>query len=543
MAVLTPAGVYAPGRMPPKSEIIQLLEQIMGSASNPAIVKQTKVALDLVTPASETYGGLVLNDPDPTKNGYYYRSSGTWVKGRSFPDTMAQVTLAGTSAAQTGDVPAGVDPNNVLVFFAIVQTPNGGSGLTLQLTSDEAPRPVVNAAGNVLAAGEWTGAVLFFLNGDGEYQLLIDAGAAASAAQSATDAQAARDEAVAAMVFNPVIVRFTSTNAGPYDMGEDIGTANLLDVKLGGVWQDHDKYTVAGSEFTFTFDPGAGLEMEAVLRAEVRRVDAPADGSVGVVAFDSTVDPHIDGIANDVATEVAQDIVNSGGYLKGIGNEKPTICLTFDYYVEATTNARTIMDSYDLVGTFFVAPYTVGAPDQPTRANLALMKALGWEIGAYTDDNWVTLEAADRLQLLDDMKALKDDMHALGLPVTSLAPNQRAWNQKLAYLVEDYFSHVRVVDIFRSVSGAYQSLPVPNRLWVREGGTASLTTSDTEASLSAQVDDLIEMGGLWTVIIHRVSNVGDENYRVPIDVFTAFCAKIAAERDAGNLRVVRFGDL
>lgn len=53
--------------------------------------------------------------------------------------------------------------------------------------------------------GEWTGTVLFFINSTGDYQLLIDAGAAAAAAQSATDAAAsntaaglARDEAQAA---------------------------------------------------------------------------------------------------------------------------------------------------------------------------------------------------------------------------------------------------------------------------------------------------------------------------------------------------------
>ncbi|MBO9589523.1 hypothetical protein [Devosia sp.] len=194
MAVLTPASVYAPGRKPPKAEIIQLLEQIMGSSNAPAVVKQTKAALDAVTPASENYGGRVLNDPDPTKNGDYFRSGGIWVWGRGFPDTFASVTLAGPADAQTGDAASGVNPATVLLFFAAVSTENTGP-MTLSIAG-ETPRAVLNAAGNPLAAGEWKGSVVFFINDDGDYQLLFDAGAAASAAQSASDAA----DALAAML-------------------------------------------------------------------------------------------------------------------------------------------------------------------------------------------------------------------------------------------------------------------------------------------------------------------------------------------------------
>lgn len=199
MAVLTPASVFPPGIKPKKAEIIQLLDQIQGTGSNPAVVKQTKAALDAVTPVSENYGGLVLNDPDPTKNGYYYRDSAAWVKGRGFPDTFAQITLGGTVNDQTGTVAAGVSPSNVLVYFATVSTENTGP-MTISI-SGETARDVVNAAGNPLSAGEWTGVVLFFLNSDGNYQLLLDAGAAASAAQSATNAAAS---AVAAAAFGAV---------------------------------------------------------------------------------------------------------------------------------------------------------------------------------------------------------------------------------------------------------------------------------------------------------------------------------------------------
>jgi hypothetical protein len=207
---LTPRSVYryyevdgvpsSGDHWPKKAEVIQLLEQMQGSANSPAVVRQTRSELEAVTPASETYGGMVLNDPNPANNGYYSRSGGAWVFGRGFPDTFARVALSGSGTAQTGVVQAGVNPASIEVFFAKVATANTGA-LTLSI-SGEAPKPVVNLAGNTLSAGEWTGMVMFYLNDANQYQMLIDAGAAAAAAASAgmasTDAVRAENAADAA---------------------------------------------------------------------------------------------------------------------------------------------------------------------------------------------------------------------------------------------------------------------------------------------------------------------------------------------------------
>lgn len=190
-------GVPSSGKHNPvKAEIIQLLEQLFGVSRGGWVVAQTLADLNGVTPEDQNDGGVVFNDPDPTNNGYYSREAGAWVKGRGFPDTFARVSLSGSGAAQTGEVEPGVNPADAQVFFAKVATANTGA-MTLSI-SGETARDVVNAAGNALSAGEWTGTVLFFLNGDGDYQLLIDAGAAAAAAQSASAAELARDQAQAA---------------------------------------------------------------------------------------------------------------------------------------------------------------------------------------------------------------------------------------------------------------------------------------------------------------------------------------------------------
>lgn len=189
-------GVPSSGDFKPKkAEIRALLKQIQNGGGL-AVTRNSFAALSGVTPPTENYMGVVLNDPDPTKNGYYSRVSAAWVWERGFPDTFASLSLSGTANSQAGALAAGANPSVAVVFFATVMTPNTGP-MTLQVAGGEA-LPVVNAAGNALSSGEWDGTVLFFLNSNDEYQLLFDAGAVAAAAASATLADERADDAEAA---------------------------------------------------------------------------------------------------------------------------------------------------------------------------------------------------------------------------------------------------------------------------------------------------------------------------------------------------------
>lgn len=185
--------IHSGEHWPDKPEIRALLKQIQSSGGQ-AVTRNTLSALNAVTPPAETYMGIVLTG---TGAGMYSRSGGAWVFGRPFPDTFAKVVLSGSGAAQTGVVSTGVNPAGVEVFYARVITPNAGP-LTLTI-GGEPPREVLNLAGNPLAVGEWTGTVMFELNDTGQYQLVIDAGAAASAAASATLAGAEADRAEQAL--------------------------------------------------------------------------------------------------------------------------------------------------------------------------------------------------------------------------------------------------------------------------------------------------------------------------------------------------------
>lgn len=192
---------------PDKAEIRSLLKSMQGSSTNPSIVKGSKAALLATTPANENYGGLVLTGVDA---GYYYRSGAAWVFGRAFPDTFAEITLSGSANTQSGSVSTGVNPGSIKVFYADVVTANTGP-MTLAVAGGTA-RDVVNVAGNPLSGGEWSGVVLFFLNSDGDYQLLLDTNSAAASAQSATDAFTYRNQAqgYAALLGGAVAVNYST---------------------------------------------------------------------------------------------------------------------------------------------------------------------------------------------------------------------------------------------------------------------------------------------------------------------------------------------
>lgn len=190
-------GIPSSGAHEPQKEAIwpvfQAIDASLEASQAGLVTKGTRSELLSVTPPSNNMGGLVLNDANPSLNGYYSRVGSAWVRQRGLPDTFARVSLAGSGTAQTGGVEAGVNPADVAAFHASVATTNSGP-LALSI-GGETPRRVLNIAGNELAPGEWTGVVMFARDGS-DYRLLIDAGAAASAAQSATDAheQADRSE-------------------------------------------------------------------------------------------------------------------------------------------------------------------------------------------------------------------------------------------------------------------------------------------------------------------------------------------------------------
>lgn len=225
-----------------------------------------------------------------------------------------------------------------------------------------------------------------------------------------------------------------------------------------------------------------------------------------------------------------------------------TICITFDHH--NTVPLKLLADN-GLVGTYFVSPATIGATGGPTVNSLLAMKMNGIEIGLYSgrcilkgkDYNMVQAATLDRMATNKHLLGLKNGMEAKGFPVLSLAPNQRAWSSGLAGIARGMFTHVRVASDSRVGVGHWQALPVPDRLYVKGGGTASLSASDTANSLSAQLDDLIANGGLWIVVIHRVATSGDAGLTIAPSVLSTFFQYVKSKITSGDVTCIRFCDL
>lgn len=177
---------------PEKPRIRALLKQLQNSGGQ-AITKSTFAQLNAVTPPTENYMGIVLSDPDATKNGYYSRASGLWIFERGFPDTFAElVDVAGTANAVTASVQPEIDPGNVSVYFIEPISTN-----TLAVTLNGLPVKDVN--GNPLAAGLFpAGRLIMLVKRDTEWRLLSDPDADAAADAAAASAAVALAAAASA---------------------------------------------------------------------------------------------------------------------------------------------------------------------------------------------------------------------------------------------------------------------------------------------------------------------------------------------------------
>lgn len=201
------------------------------------------------------------------------------------------------------------------------------------------------------------------------------------------------------------------------------------------------------------------------------------------------------------------------------------------------------MDARGLAGTYFVDPDYVDVSGGPTSDQLTVLKMSGWTIGAYSGVNMVSTLGGSRSAGLARLNTLKNVMAAKGFPVQSIAPNQRAWNAYLRGLSVGLFERVRV-----ALNSTPQAYPLPDPLYINNGGTPSLDAGDTPASVNQQVTDfLASTSDLWSIVLHKVADYppgsSSHNYSTSLSTFTALLDRLKTEITAGNLRVVGYDDL
>jgi hypothetical protein len=288
--------------------------------------KETRTLLNADLAHADGSIGVVYADPTPSNNGFYVKDGdsglgsftqvSTFIPGYQF--VVATDAGDGTANAieATTNIPVSYSDGVQLIRLNIFETNTsstvtvdfGSGGLRIKTASGNDPAIGGLVAGMIVLGVVDQSATVFRMVSDQASSAIQSAAEAAQAA-----AEVAQAAAEAATTYNRVAVRFTTTDEGPYDMGvgNTIGSANNLDVKIGGVLQDHNKYTVSGTEFTLTTDPGSGLDMEAVLTSDVRELNTPADSSVGEASLDATLTAKVNKIVTVEDYGVVYD--NSAG--------------------------------------------------------------------------------------------------------------------------------------------------------------------------------------------------------------------------------------
>lgn len=225
------------------------------------------------------------------------------------------------------------------------------------------------------------------------------------------------------------------------------------------------------------------------------------------------------------------------------------IALTFDYYPQVVA-ARNIMSDLQIYTATYYAWHpniVTGVPsgNQIAVADVALMKQLGWEIGAYTQDNMVTKLAADRVAANNWLRDIDHGMDAAGFKVATIAPNQRSWSASLANLARGRFKGVRV-------AGNYASpivYPISDPLNINDGGANSWGSdatanagSNSVAAILARADALIPTCGTRVEIIHKIGNAAavaaDPVYTLLDTQFAAVMSGYATRIAAGDLQLI-----
>lgn len=215
-------------------------------------------------------------------------------------------------------------------------------------------------------------------------------------------------------------------------------------------------------------------------------------------------------------------------------------------FIQAFPIWRFAVEGETDVGTWYVSPAVIGQPTHPSADNLMVLQINKWEIGIYSDTNMVAKLASGRLATKQWMTGQKDALYdATGITANSYAPNGRQWSPALAELSRDVFGNVRaLLPPPGTPLGTWQTYPIPDRCNIQYGGTNSWGQADTVQSLSDQLDSLIAAPtpSIWYVVAHRVTDDPNDLYSIAPDVFSGFLDYVAAQRDAGNLRVVTVSD-
>jgi len=337
----TTDGIPSSGIHEPKKREIRTLlsgyEQVINAfTSNGGLIYSSKAAMDADIAHAANSMAWVVGDATAANNGVYQKSgasgTGSWTRVADLPYSFIVASDVGDGTPDaivaTSSLPVS---GSALVLLNIFEA-NTGSPVTVSFNGGTPLTVKTNSGNDVAPGGLVSGMLVMGRVSSTTFRLVSDQVSAAVLAQAEDAAILAQawaegtepggvgtksskewsQAAEAATVYNRVVVRGTLAGVGPYDMGVEIGSANNIDIKIDGVIQDHNEYTILGTEFTLNADPGA-LPYEAVVQSTVRELGVPSDGTVNTVQLADGAVTEAKLADNAVATtKIADEAITLG---------------------------------------------------------------------------------------------------------------------------------------------------------------------------------------------------------------------------------------
>jgi peptidoglycan/xylan/chitin deacetylase (PgdA/CDA1 family) len=225
-------------------------------------------------------------------------------------------------------------------------------------------------------------------------------------------------------------------------------------------------------------------------------------------------------------------------------NTKPnglvTVSLTFDDTHANQWNAVTIMEKYNMHGTFYVNSPRIGRPNYLTRANLDAMHARGHEIGGHTLTHRADLEEEKDInvvihEICDD----KQNLTNLGYKVNSFAYPRGESGGYVTEVAKKCYASAREVG---GISASHPTETIPPRDPHAIRTPSSINKPACVAELKVYVLAAQRTGGWLPLIFHHISD-GGEDYSITPAMFEEFLQWLSTERDAGRVVVKTVHDV
>lgn len=233
-------------------------------------------------------------------------------------------------------------------------------------------------------------------------------------------------------------------------------------------------------------------------------------------------------------TVPAMALAASEGRSRGLPG---TVVFTFDGWSGANPLGSRLLLDRQIKATIFVDPNAMWPVQKDwhlTPSQLADLSVQGQEVGIYSGHNLLRMFTAadgsfDEVGAAEYISRQKTAMRAHGYDCKTYAAGARKWNAALANATRGLFDGARVA----SDPINLQRYPIPDPLFVSQGGYASLNDATASGAL-AKMDECAAAGALLILVFHNIATTGDAGYNIGVSSAAAIFDHAVALRSSGH---------